>query len=550
MKYAKIIFTIMLLSLFSCSNDPGKDGADATSDMVQADRFNSLITITDEEPGENCEVGGKRIDTGLDNGGEDGIENDGILQGTEIDSTEYVCNGVNGLDGTAGESGQGGNDGVDGSNGQDGINGADGVDGSDGIDGQDGQDGSDSTNDIAIVYNLSGKSQKGRCLKGGEILVWPLIDGTLTQLGTHFIGFTGENGSYNIRAETNEKYALVCFKGWCDDEANGGTTYQEMCGIRKTSDPFSNINPLTKINIPVTEWLFDSGFGNVEESLIEAERLTTEFLSMPETERFSTMNLENDSITDAVLALSSSMILKDRTDAESRDYMVSIATGIINNDLNLKAEILTAYDQLPLIAIKNNLESSYASVGVEIKTPPFWRLKAPAYYADLLERDPVVISIYNLTDNTTCSFDQSVFNLFAVPHVFDSAIETSRYIALNFPPDANISVWTVGVDRNGKPAPGVKLLDIEGLREIILNNPVKLSYNGFLGDDHGLTAGIWYYLRIRKDENFTLSKGCGGTHLYTYYSLASKDEGINWIGDGINSGKFFYFSGIKMYTTD
>lgn len=522
MKIKLVVLIILTSFLFSCADQSSQDsnsGSDATTDIVQASGFNSLITITDDV--EFCEAGGKRIDTGLDNGDGEGIANDGILQESEIDSTEYICNGV------------------------DGDNGKDGESGSDGIDGQDGSDSTtDQTPDIATVYNLSGKFQKGRCLKDSEVLIWPLIDGTLTQTGAHFIGFTGENGTYNIRAEMEENYALACFKGRCDDEANGGTSYQELCGIRKTSDLYSNINPLTKIVKPIAESLFDGGFGNVEQSIKEAERLTLAYLSMPVTsERFSTMSLEKDSTNDAALLLTSSMIIYNRTESEQRDYMGSIAAGVIEGDQILKAEILQDYDELPLITIKKNLETSYSGAGVKIDTPPFWRLKAPAYYADLLERDPIVTGLFNLDDNTTCSFDQSTYNMFAIPIVFDSPIEISKYVAFNFPPDAEISIWTKGIHVDGYVSPDVNVLNITGLREIILDNPVKLSYNGMLGEDHGLTAGTEYYIRIRKDENFTLSTGCDGGFLPFGRKLASNDEGLTWLG-GDNNSLWFRLSGV------
>ncbi len=93
------------------------------------------------------------------------------------------------------------------------------------------------------------------------------------------------------------------------------------------------------------------------------------------------------------------------------------------------------------------------------------------------------------------------------------------------------------------------MLDITALREIILDNPIRLSYNGFLGDSHGLTAGTEYYMRIRKDDDFTLSTGCEGGFLPFGRKLASDDEGLNWIGHD-NNTPWFRKSGIKMFTTN
>ena len=51
---------------------------------------NSLITITAEAAGVNCSDGGKRIDSGLD------LNSNGLLDSGEITQTGYVCNGVGG----------------------------------------------------------------------------------------------------------------------------------------------------------------------------------------------------------------------------------------------------------------------------------------------------------------------------------------------------------------------------------------------------------------------------------------------------------------------
>lgn len=54
------------------------------------DGNNSLTKITSEAAGTNCENGGLKIDTGVDS------DSDGILDDTEITASAYVCNGVDG----------------------------------------------------------------------------------------------------------------------------------------------------------------------------------------------------------------------------------------------------------------------------------------------------------------------------------------------------------------------------------------------------------------------------------------------------------------------
>jgi uncharacterized protein (TIGR03382 family) len=72
---------------YVCNGSDGTDGTDA------------LVVTTAEPPGANCADGGVRVDSGLDDDG------DGVLAPSEIDSTEYVCNGGDGSDGTDGTDG-------------------------------------------------------------------------------------------------------------------------------------------------------------------------------------------------------------------------------------------------------------------------------------------------------------------------------------------------------------------------------------------------------------------------------------------------------------
>jgi hypothetical protein len=50
----------------------------------------SLINISDEEPGSNCQNAGVRIDSGIDN------DEDGLLDQDEIQISRFLCNGVDG----------------------------------------------------------------------------------------------------------------------------------------------------------------------------------------------------------------------------------------------------------------------------------------------------------------------------------------------------------------------------------------------------------------------------------------------------------------------
>jgi len=68
----------------------GQDGADGTNGTDGQDGsngMNALVSMTPESAGSNCANGGTRIDVGVDD------NSNGVLEATEIDQTQYVCDG-------------------------------------------------------------------------------------------------------------------------------------------------------------------------------------------------------------------------------------------------------------------------------------------------------------------------------------------------------------------------------------------------------------------------------------------------------------------------
>lgn len=77
------IFIILFSFLaVACSGDDGKDGSDGN------DGLESLTVVSNEPSGENCLLGGSRIDVGIDS------NRNGVLDSdpNEVDHTEYLCN--------------------------------------------------------------------------------------------------------------------------------------------------------------------------------------------------------------------------------------------------------------------------------------------------------------------------------------------------------------------------------------------------------------------------------------------------------------------------
>ncbi len=391
--------------------------------------------------------------------------------------------------------------------------------------------------ETATVYNISGKPEKGKCFQDGEVKVQPIDDGSFVQIGNHFTGYTDEYG-YNIPVVLDDEYSEIFFDGTCENEITGGTGDYRISGIVKNSDPVKNVNPLTKIRSPVARWLFNDNFGTTGESLTEAENLILDYLGMPGLEnRFTEMSIENDNTHDAVLLLASSMILYGREDFEQGDYMIQIANGVINNDLDLRTEILNTYALLPIFDIFDNLKASY---GVNTGLPPVWNLGYhPAYYADLIENEHTLQGSFNLGDSMGCGADTN-YTSYAIPHVFESWIETSKYLSLNL--TGEISIWTRGFNQYDRP--GTKILDIQEL-EVDLEGPANLVYSGLLGN-HGLTSGTDYYIMIKRELPFRLSTGCSGGFLPFGRKLTSLDDGQSWFGWN-NNTTWYRLSGVIAY---
>lgn len=79
-----ILYSIFISTLISCVADQGEIGPSG---------LNSLINMEEELAGANCPSGGLRVEVGLD------INNNRILDKTEIQSVQFVCNNEEGSSG-------------------------------------------------------------------------------------------------------------------------------------------------------------------------------------------------------------------------------------------------------------------------------------------------------------------------------------------------------------------------------------------------------------------------------------------------------------------
>ena len=65
----------------------GPAGANGTDGQDGSNGLNALVSMTPEPSGSNCANGGTRIDVGVDD------NSNGVLEASEIDQTQYVCDG-------------------------------------------------------------------------------------------------------------------------------------------------------------------------------------------------------------------------------------------------------------------------------------------------------------------------------------------------------------------------------------------------------------------------------------------------------------------------
>jgi len=89
----------LLLSLGACGGGGGSEGEAPPTAQPASLKHSLQSKATVESTGSNCPGGGARIDSGIDS------NNSGVLDASEITSTQYVCNGAAGSNGDNGSNG-------------------------------------------------------------------------------------------------------------------------------------------------------------------------------------------------------------------------------------------------------------------------------------------------------------------------------------------------------------------------------------------------------------------------------------------------------------
>jgi hypothetical protein len=85
-----------------CNGANGSNGSNGASGANGSNGYSALVAVVSEPAGTNCASGGNKVSTGLDTNA------NGVLDTSEITSSNYICNGANGSNGTNGANGSNG----------------------------------------------------------------------------------------------------------------------------------------------------------------------------------------------------------------------------------------------------------------------------------------------------------------------------------------------------------------------------------------------------------------------------------------------------------
>lgn len=442
--------------------------------------------------------------------------------------------------------------------------------------------------DSEYYVRIQGFATNGPCREGGRITGIP-VDETFTQQVGHFISeLLNHLGQYDLPAEIPTRRAEVFGTFDCYNETSDGITYgKEMKAIIDLeSDHANSITPLTTISANVSRHLMDNGFGTADQCIIEAERLILEYVSLPNYDvRFTNIKLNEGLGSDVLLAFNSAITLNRDSSLQSQ-LMTNISEDIKAGTTVYRDSLRNSLRDLPIITVKNNVESIYASLGTTMTSPAFWKIidsdgdgvankDDPDSLVELLDRTPVIqyLKIGDM-DNGYVSFSGSSLK-YAHPVVFTAQVLTSNYIGMNLDGDY-AEVWTkktintCRLTGGGFPVDNVVTCDLPDALVSTAHKARENYIGSSIGDVSGLpTNSLWkmdgslltpgqeYYMIVYKDSPYSLTKKSsvdpmpfGKLLFWDQDCLVGADVCTeSWIGYS-NTGNIHDKDGFQYYLTD
>jgi hypothetical protein len=406
--------------------------------------------------------------------------------------------------------------------------------------------------DIICASKPSGFAEAGPYQGYSEVTMWPL-DSSYKQIGDPYVGDTkaDDSGQFTIYADVVAPNVKTKVKGSAFNETNAGFDDNVITeSTIPTSAGSFNANYFSSIVSIVGNYWFHEDTKSVDyqknTAFDKAEIAVHDYFDYSglwpaAVKKSYEMTLTGDSLDDAKLVLVNSTIALGKSGPEQGAFMREIAEDIYNGTNVLKASVSDITANLMLKTIKDNLDNYYSDRSLPFDCAPVWELPGiPDYYADLLNRVPVVLDSVNTEFISAGNMDTPGFNIFAYPVEFTS--DQQKYIALNLA--GTLSIWTVGLHVGGYPVPASKVADLSVLSEVLLDDPVGLQYNYLI--DGSVSFGQ-YFIVQEFLVNTQPSKLITGDMASFGRNMASSDM-VDWIG--WNNTTNWYRRSIKFVSYD
>lgn len=276
---------------------------------------------------------------------------------------------------------------------------------------------------------FSGYVQKGPFVNGSGVLISEL-DADLDQTGKIYSSrIINNQGAFEQKSiELISNYIEIKADGYYWNEVTGKASSGPIAlyALADVSNVNSaNINVLTHLEKSRVEYLVKNEGKDFHTAKNQAFRdiLNLFHFSIPEKTTSETMNLTNDAMLLAI-----SCIIQGRTSAvEMSELMANLSEdirqdGTLDNNA-LGAQLATNARFLPLVQIRENMESKYKELGIEAEVPDFEKYVAdflentsypiaspityPAeglYGINILDKDVTTIQFDHKTDYSICSY--------------------------------------------------------------------------------------------------------------------------------------------------